>query len=73
MNYQLLTILRDKLSQQELQDLCFLVGADYQNFPNRDPSEFAKALIGYVQRRNMLTQLVTSGKEIRSDLDWPTL
>lgn len=73
MKYQLLTILRDSLSSQDLTDLCLLVGADDPVFFKGSQSDIAKELIQYWERRRQLAHIIVSGEQIRPDIIWPSI
>ncbi len=66
--------LRDNLvnffSEEELRSLCFDLGIDYEELGGRSKSVKVLELIGFMQRRARLDELVFLARELRPDASW---
>jgi hypothetical protein len=68
---RLRTILSGRFNDEELAVLAFELGIDYQADLGGDTREARViALISYLQRRNRLSDLFTTGKQLRDDIPW---
>lgn len=62
--------LADSFSEDELRDLCFDLGVDYENLPGAGKSGKARELIAYAQRRGSLDKLVEQARQLRPNAEW---
>jgi CHAT domain-containing protein len=67
---ELREILASRFSDGELRDLCFDLGVDYESLAGEGKSAKAREFIAYLQRRGRLAELVSAGKQMRSDIHW---
>ena len=63
------TRLVQEFSLEELRDLCFDLGIDYELFPQQQPI-MARELVGYLHRRRRIPQLVERMQAIRPHEDY---
>lgn len=70
---RLLDLLLEGFSKEDLKDLCFELGIDYDDLPAEGRSSKARELITYMERRGRTAELVILGAEKRPHLDWPQL
>jgi hypothetical protein len=56
--------------ESELRTLCFDLGVDYDNLPHTTKAGAARELIGYLERRDRLPELVAVGQQLRPDVSW---
>ena len=70
---RLLYLLLEGFSREDLKDLCFELGIDYDDLPAEGRSAKARELITYMERRGRTAELVILGAEKRPHLDWPQL
>ncbi len=61
-------ILEQHFNLEELHDLLFDLGIDYENFPTIDKKELIVEIINYLEQRKMLTELVKRTAELRPKL-----
>ena len=70
-----LTMLRQILTtyfdENELRDLCFDLGVDYDGLPGEGKTGKARELVAYLKRHKRLPDLVKVGKQERQDISWP--
>lgn len=63
--------IRDRIvaefSLEELADLCFNLGVDYESLPGESKPAKARELVSYMQRRNRLPDLVNKINDLRVD------
>ncbi|NIV98293.1 hypothetical protein GWN26_03735 [Candidatus Saccharibacteria bacterium] len=57
-------------SEEELRSLCFDLGIDYEELGGRSKSVKVLELIGFMQRRARLDELVFLARELRPDASW---
>ena len=57
-------------SDNELQSLCFDLGIEYDNLPGDDRESKVRELIGYCERRGMLSKLIETCYQLRSNVEW---
>ena len=65
----LLETIRDSLSAEDLHNLCFYLGLDYDALPGDRMTAKARSLIYHYERRDNLDLLVTQLLRIRPDLE----
>ncbi len=65
---QLAKLLDDRFSKGELQGLCFDLGVDWDELSGDTKGAKARELIGYLQRRGRLDELVPAIRRARSDI-----
>lgn len=64
-------LLVDGLNKEELRTLCSdLKDVDYDDLPAEGKAAQARELVDYLKRRDRLSDLITTGKLLRPDLDW---
>lgn len=68
---KLRNILVERFSIGDLKDLTDTMGIDYENIAGSTKSGKARELVNYLERRKQLEDLVSIGKELRKDIDWP--
>jgi len=56
--------------ENELRDLCFDLGVDYESLPGEGKRAKVRELIVYLERRGRLPELVKMGRELRPDVSW---
>lgn len=66
---ELREILVTQFSVEELYDLCFDLGVDFENLRGDGKSAKAREMIAYFQRRRQLDQLINSIRRQRPDID----
>lgn len=67
----LIEILSDRYSIEELKDLSQKLGVDYEEFPlDRKPS-LVRELVRYCVRHRKLKDIVAVGSRTRPDIEWP--
>ncbi len=69
----LISLLKDNFNERDLRNLCFMADSDYENFPNLDPADNAEAIVNFYIRRRKIPLLISKGKELKPDLDWPDI
>jgi DNA-binding NarL/FixJ family response regulator len=68
---RLLQILVNRFDKSELRMLCFHLGIDYaDSLPGESKEDKAQDLIGYLERRDRILELVQAGKQLRPDIAW---
>lgn len=72
---RLLTDLRNILihhfSEEELKTLCSDLGVDYDDLPGQGKEGKARELIGHLERRGCINNLIEIGRRSRTKIDWP--
>lgn len=63
--------LRERFSLDEMRDICMRLGIEAEDIPGEGRSGFARELVFYCRRRNLLRQLETAVAEMRPDVAWP--
>ena len=63
---KLLSILSQRFSSDELQNLCFAMGVKYEDLPAMSLSGKARELVAYCERHGCLPLLIETGKILRS-------
>jgi hypothetical protein len=66
-------ILTDRFNSEELQTLCFELGIEYENLGGQGKAGKARELIGYVERRDLIIELISAGEKLRADIPWRKL
>lgn len=66
----LLHLLLEGYNNAELDELCFELGVDYEDFPAEKRAK-ARELVRYLSRRGRLGELVVAGQRSRPHLGWP--
>jgi hypothetical protein len=70
---QLHQILTHRLDLEELRNLCFYVGVEYDDLRGEGRSSKARELIKHLDNRGQLGALVKAGEQLRSDIPWPVV
>jgi len=77
MDQELLSNLRqalnERLNESELRDLCFDLSVDYESLSGEGKADKARELIGYLQRRKRIAELIVKGEKQRPDIVWSHL
>lgn len=68
---QLLKLITEGFDEEELKDICFNSGVDYDTVPGKDKKSKAREIIIYFMRRNRLRELIKMGQNMRPDITWP--
>lgn len=68
---QLRDILIQYFSLDELKELCFDLGVDYEQLPGESKGAKARELVQYVDRRGQRRQLIDRCYQIRPQATWP--
>ncbi|MBK9711493.1 MAG: hypothetical protein IPO81_09230 [Kouleothrix sp.] len=63
-------IITDFFSDDELRELCFDLGIDYENLPGAGKAAKARELVAYAQRRGRMQDLVTTCQQLRPNAPW---
>lgn len=63
----LLACLRERFSLEELRDIAFVLGVDFELFRHNTQSEFARELVSYLERRDRLGCLIVEVLKQRQD------
>lgn len=58
------------LDENELRDLCFDLGVDYESLQGEGKAAKVRELIVYLERRGRIPELVEAGRELRPDVSW---
>jgi hypothetical protein len=67
---KLLKILKERFSEDELRNLCFLFGIDYEDLRGNGKAAKALELFQFLERRERIAELIEVGKIERPDIDW---
>ena len=62
--------MRQRLSNQDLQDLAFALDFDYEDLPGSTNSAKTRELILYLERRERLPDLLESLTNMWPEIDW---
>lgn len=65
--------LETRLSESDLQTLCFRLGIDYDDLPEKGRINKLRNLLIYLERRNRISDLVNEGQKSRPDIPWSVL
>lgn len=63
-------LLATRYDEEELRTLCFYLEVDYDNLLGEGKANKARELIKFLDRRNLILQLVKIGKRQRPDISW---
>lgn len=67
-------LLEQNFALNDLRDLCFTMGIEYENLPGGDVlGAKARELILYCEKRLRVGELIETGRELRPELAWPAL
>ena len=67
---ELRLVLSMRFNLEELRDMCFEVGVDYDDLRGEGKSAKARELVLYMQRHRRLEKLIDGIKEARPDVGW---
>ncbi len=67
---ELRQLLASRFSLGELRNLCFDLEVDYEDLPGEGKAEKARELVGYLERRNRIADLLQVGRNLRPDVAW---
>jgi nucleoside phosphorylase len=70
---QLIEILNQRFSREELKDLCFWLSLEYDDLPGEGRAAKARELVKYLGRHQRLADLVNIGRQRRRDIQWPSV
>ena len=72
-----LTKLRDQINEafdeEELRDLCFELGVDYESLGGRGKAANVREFIIYCQRHHLFSQLQTALTQVRPNINWASI
>ena len=57
-------------SEEELHDLCFELGLEYESLPGKGKAGKAREVVEYFERRNRIPELVRQCARLRPDVPW---
>jgi dihydroneopterin aldolase len=57
-------------NESELRTLCFDLEVDYDNLRHATKADAVRELIGYLERRDRVPELVAVGQQLRPDVSW---
>jgi len=63
-------ILDKRFNESDLRILCFDLDVDYDNLPGKGKVDKARELVGHLERRNCIPDLIELGKQRRPDISW---
>ena len=64
----LLAMIRQTFNDQELRDLCFELGIDYENLPDEGKASKARELVAYCERHGRIAELEATARQLAVDL-----
>ncbi len=70
---QLRDLLLEGFNREDLRDLCFELGIDYDDLPAEGRSAKARELVAYMNRHGRTAELVALCRAKRPHLDWPEI
>lgn len=70
---QLRKLMSQHFNTEELRDLCFTLGIEYENLGSDTKSGKIRELIAYCQRHACLGSLLNTCRQLRPHVQWPTL
>lgn len=62
-------VLRDRTNAEDLRNLCFLLGLDYETLPGDSRSGKAREIVAYYHRREDLDALAAALHQLRPDIE----
>jgi outer membrane protein assembly factor BamB len=62
--------LNKHFSSEELNELLFALGLDPENLPGDTKAAKIRQMIKYYRRRDSLSELIETGRDLRADVDW---
>lgn len=63
-------VITERLSESDLNLLCFDIGLDYDDLGGDSKPEKVVELLQDIRRRNMLARLIEAGQRLRADIGW---
>ena len=69
---QIRHLLNEYFSESEFRELCFDLEVPYDELGGRGKSEKVMELIGYLERRERLAELIELGQMLRPNANWPS-
>lgn len=69
---QLRHLLNEYFSEGEIREVCFDLEIPYDELSGRGKREKVMELIGYLERRNRLADLLELGRQLRPNVNWPS-
>ena len=66
-------ILKNDFNLNELRQLCFRLGIDYEDLVGTTKSDKCQSLIEYMKRRRLLSDLISAGRQLRPNTEWPDI
>ncbi len=64
---ELRDFINSRFNDNELRDLCFELGVDYESLPGEGKAAKARELVAYCQRRTRLAELEAACRRLRPD------
>lgn len=63
-------VLTDYFNEDELRDLCFDLGIDYESLPGNSKAGKARELVAFAERRGRFEELVGHARRVRPNAGW---
>ena len=70
---KLFQVLATRFDKQELKNLCFNLGVDFDNLSGESKGDKARELLAYLIRHNEIDELLVVGTRLRQDINWTEL
>ncbi|MFP4437074.1 MAG: hypothetical protein ACLFVO_07490 [Chloroflexaceae bacterium] len=70
---KLRSLLVEYFNEEELRDLCFTMGIDYESLPGEGMKGKTREILTFLERHNRIPELVEVVRDSRPDLDWEEL
>jgi len=67
---RLLRTMSKRLDEGDLRTFCFHLEIDYEGLPGQGKANKARELIQYLERRERISDLLETGKQLRPDIPW---
>jgi len=67
---RLLRTMSKRLDEGDLRTFCFHLEIDYEGLPGQGKANKARELIQYLERRERISALLETGKQLRPDIPW---
>ena len=68
---QLRRLFIDHFDEGELRALCFELGVRYEHLKGENLTDSVQELIGYCERRDLLSELIEKCQQLRPQISWP--
>ena len=68
---KVLELIRQHFSDDELRDLCYRLGVNYEDLPAAGKAGKARELVDYAERHGLVSDLVATCRRLRPKVAWP--